>query len=668
PWGEEAFRRAKTENKPIFLSVGYSSCHWCHVMAHESFESSASADFLNKNFVCIKVDREERPDVDEIYMKAVMSITGSGGWPLTVFLTPSLEPFFGGTYFPDTPRHGMPSFINVAESVIRSWRTERKQIVESASQLTAALKELYVIKKGQDSKVSATILDDCYVNLASSFDEENGGFGGSPKFPTPSHLFFLARYSKVAPSKTALSMLTKTIEAMMYGGIYDQVGGGFHRYSTDRYWIVPHFEKMLYDNALLAQVYIEAYLITKNQDYKTIARETLSWALRELQSTDGGFYSSVDADSPEGEGVYYVWDQEDLKNVFALPGEERNYEIVSRYFSVTRGGNFEGEKTVLTAKSREMVARYFGIREDELAKIIERCKQVMMDFRNKRAKPSKDDKILTSWNGLMISALSKASRAFGDKSYLNAAKSAADLVLKQATGTGSARLKLSRSYKDGVSKGEGVLEDYSFLINGLIDLYEASFVPIYLKNAISICETMLENFQDNNGGGFFLTQSDSANLIVRAKDGYDGAMPSGNSMAAFVCSRLAEFTGRSDFRAAANDTFEAFSKSMREQPSSFTWMACALQFFLGDTKEVVISGNIESDDTAGFLRVLNLEFLHNCVIVYADKRLEDTSPLVEGRLGGKSEVFVCSNYTCNFPSHTPEELISALRVQANSGQ
>ncbi len=307
PWGEEAFSKAKTENKPIFLSIGYSSCHWCHVMAHESFEDEDVAKFLNENFVSVKVDREERPDVDEVYMKAVMSMTGSGGWPLTIFLTPNLEPFFGGTYFPLTPKYGMPSFINVAKGISGSWKTERKRIVESAAQMKNTLQEMYDVKKDPNSNVGESVIDECYANLATSFDREYGGFGESPKFPTPSNLFFLTRYSTSKPSKMALTMVTKTIDAMMAGGIYDQVGGGFHRYSTDRYWLVPHFEKMLYDNALLSQVYSEAYLITRKEEYAKIVKETLSWAMREMRSPEGGFYSSEDADSPDGEGSYYVW-------------------------------------------------------------------------------------------------------------------------------------------------------------------------------------------------------------------------------------------------------------------------------------------------------------------------------------------------------------------------
>jgi hypothetical protein len=663
PWGEEAFRKARTENKPIFLSIGYSSCHWCHVMAHESFEDPEVAKFLNEKFVSIKVDREERPDVDEIYMKAVISMTGSGGWPLTVFLTPSLEPFYGGTYFPPTPRQEMPSFINTARGISDSWKTERKQVAESASQMTNALREMYDVKKDPASSLSESVLDECYANLATSFDEQYGGFGDSPKFPTPSNLFFLSRYSKYKPSKMALSILTKTIDSMMLGGIYDQVGGGFHRYSTDRYWLVPHFEKMLYDNALLIQVYTEAHLITKREEYARIVEETISWALREMHSSEGGFFSAEDADSPEGEGSYYVWDPKDLNEAIGAAGDI-NAEIVSKYFSITNGGNFEGKKTILTAKARETIAREFDMKEEDLGKMIEDYKRMMLEFRSRRPKPSTDDKILTSWNGLMVSALSRASSATGDADYLKAAVSAAEFVIKHMTTSEYGKMKLFRSYRQGETKGDGVLEDYSFFINGLIDLYETSFEPSYLGSAISLCESMLEKFHDSVGGGFFLTDSNSRYLIVRAKDAYDGATPSGNSMAALVCSRLAQFTAREDFRDAARDTFEAFWKVMWEQASSLAAMAYALQFFLGKPKEIVISGKPESNDTKELLNVIRSDFIPNSVVLFADKRLEGLTTLVQDRIPSndeKARVFVCSNYTCKLPCVTPQELAASLR-------
>ena len=661
PWGDEAFRKARTENKPIFLSIGYSSCHWCHVLAHESFEDKDIAKFLNDNFVSIKVDREERPDVDEVYMKAVMSMTGSGGWPMTVFLTPSLEPFFGGTYFPLTPRYGMPSFINVAKGISGSWKTERKKMVESAAQMKNALKEMYDLKKDPNSNIDDSLLMECYNNLASSFDEAYGGFSGSPKFPTPSNLFFLTRYSKLKSSKLAINMVTKTLDSMMRGGICDHVGGGFHRYSTDKYWLVPHFEKMLYDNALLSLAYSEAFLITKNEEYAGVVRETLTWILREMRSPDGGFYSAQDADSPEGEGSYYVWNLKDLHD--ALGSTITNPEVVSKYFSITNEGNFEESKTILTVKPLAMVASEFGLNEKEIGTIIQKSKGMMLDLRNKRTKPLTDDKVVTSWNGLMISALSKAYCIIGNEEYLKAAISATELILKKLATTVDGKIRLSRSFRDGEARGEGVLEDYSFLINGLIDLYEASFEPRYLETAISLCDSMIAKFHDANGGGFFLTDANTKNLIVRPKDAYDGATPSGNSVAALVCSRLAEFTSRDDFRNASKDTFETFWNIMTNQPSSFTEMLVALQFYLAKTKEIVISGDPKSADTKNLLNALRSEFLPNSIVLLADKRLAGLTPLVKDRIpldGEKTRAFVCTNFTCKLPSTTPEELLAAL--------
>jgi len=663
PWGEEAFLKARTDDKPIFLSIGYSSCHWCHVMAHESFADEDVAKFLNENFVCVKVDREERPDVDEVYMKAVMSMTGSGGWPLTVFLTPSLEPFFGGTYFPFTPKNGMPSFINVAKSISGSWIAERNSIVESAAQVKKTLEEMYDVKKGSNSNLSESVIDECYANLATSFDRENGGFGESPKFPTPSNLFFLMRYSTNKQSNMALSMVTKTIDSMLAGGIYDQVGGGFHRYSTDRYWLVPHFEKMLYDNALLTQIYCEAYLITRKEEYARIVKETLSWALREMQSPEGGFYSSEDADSAEGEGTYYLWNFEDLKRAFGANGSAMQ-DIISRYFSITREGNFEGEETILTLKSRQTITQELSMSEEELERIIKESKPLMQEYRSKRPRPSTDDKILTSWNGLMISALSKASNTIEDSKYLKAAVAAADLVLRKLSTNDDGKIKLFRSYRKGEASGDGVLEDYSFFINGLIDLYEASFEPKYIKTAVSLCESMLEKFHDSNGGGFFLTKANTKNLIVRAKEAYDGATPSGNSVAALACCRLAEFTAREDLRNVAKGTFEVFWSMMSNQPSSFTAMVSSLQFFIGRTKEIVISGDPESKDTKELLKVLRSEFMPNSISLFADKRLESLTTLVQDRIsshGAKARAFVCSNFNCKLPSTTPDELKIALR-------
>ncbi len=665
PWGEEAFKKAKTENKPILLSIGYSSCHWCHVMAHESFEDPSVAKFLNENFVSIKVDREERPDVDEIYMKSVMSMTGSGGWPLTVFLTPSLEPFFGGTYFPPTTRYGMPSFLNLVKDISHSWKTERNNLVNSAGQMKKALQEMYETNKYPGAILTDSIFEDCYQELVSSFDENQGGFGQSPKFPMPTNLFFLMRYAKLKGNSSSLAMniVTRTLDSMMRGGIYDHIGGGFHRYSTDRYWLVPHFEKMLYDNALLSIAYAEACLITKNQEYYGIVRETLDWLLREMQSPEGGFYSAIDADSPEGEGSYYVWDRREVER--AIKDEAANLQIISDYFSITTEGNFENGKTILTSKPLAALAQKYNLKEDDLGRMIQAAKRFMLELRNGRPKPSVDDKILTSWNGLAISALSKGYSVFGNKEYVKAAVNAAEFILKKLVVYEESNLRILRSHRDGESKGDGVLEDYSFFLNGLIDLFEASYEPKYLERAVTLCDSMLSRFLDTKEGGFFMTDDRTKNLIVRPKEAHDGATPSGNSVAALACAKLAEFTTRDDYREAAKDVFETFWKVISNQPSSFTVMLVALQFFLGPKKEIVISGTREAEDTKDLIKALRSEFLPNSVSILADQRLDGVTPLVRERInkqGEQARAFVCSNFTCKTPVTTSRQLMEALKA------
>ena len=665
PWGREAFTKAKRENKPIFLSIGYSSCHWCHVMRHESFEDPEIAKLMNDSFVSIKVDREERPDVDEIYMKSVVAITGSGGWPLSVFLTPSLEPFYGGTYFPPTPRYGMPSFSNVLRSISQSWKSDRKKLVESASQLKSSIKDMYEMKKAVDSSLTDSIFLDTFNELAGSFDSQYGGFGSAPKFPSPSNLFFLTRYYSAKRSNLSLTIVSKTLDSMMHGGIYDQVGGGFHRYSTDRYWLVPHFEKMLYDNALLIWAYCEGFLLTGNKEYKRVVEEISEWVLREMQNAEGGFFAAQDADSPEGEGSYYVWTPDEMEKAFASSEKLRGKsDLVSNYFSLTRQGNFENGKTILTAKP--LATLKTGQSEKENEQLLKEAKKVLLEFRDKRPKPFTDDKILTSWNGLMISALSKAFQVFGKEKYLVAGKKAADFVLEKLSSQNpEGKIHLLRRFRQGESKGAPVLEDYSFFVNGLLDLYEAGFDAKYLEVAFELGETMVSDFYDKIVGGFFQAPADTPDLIARAKDAFDGALPSGNSIAALVCLRLAEISSDAKWKDVARDTFLAFWDLIQKQPTSFTEMLVALQFYLGNPKEVVVSGELDSVEVKEFLKVLRHTFLPNSVILLASASVEKMSPLVAERLpveGGKPKVFVCSNYTCKLPSTTKDELLAALEI------
>lgn len=663
PWGPEAFKKARTENKPIFLSVGYSSCHWCHVMAHESFEDPEVAEFLNENFVSIKVDREEKPDVDEIYMKSVVTMTGSGGWPLSVFLTPGLEPFYGGTYFPPSPRYGMPSFSNVIRSISKAWRSDRKRLVESASQMKASLQEMYEFSKKPDSKISADPIEECYSSLVSTFDESYGGFGDAPKFPTPSNHFFLLRYhsmKKESSKSLPLSIVNKSLEGMMRGGIYDQIGGGFHRYSTDRYWLVPHFEKMLYDNALLIVLYTEAFSVTKDERYAGVVRETIDCAVRELRLPSGGFRSSIDADSAEGEGIFYTWTLDELCNSLQAGGfRAAEIDSVAKYFSVTRQGNFENGRTILTTKSGGM----HDNQSEQLAELVARAKSQMLSSREKRPKPAIDGKLLAGWNGLMVSALSKAYAVFGDEKVLFYAEACARYILDSLASVdkeGSARL--SRISK-GSETGDAVLEDYAFVINGLLDLYEANFDSEFLETALTLARTMISDFYDDRVGGFFLTRGKDPNLIVRPKDAFDGAIPSGNSIAALACLRLAEITSQDEFGTRASDTILSFWEAINRQPASFTQMLVALQFLMGPRKEIVISGMKEEPETKTLIRVIRDQFIPNSVIVLADKKTESLSPLVEGRISNANsapKVYVCSNFSCKLPSKTVIELHEAL--------
>ncbi|MHB8567803.1 MAG: thioredoxin domain-containing protein [Nitrososphaerales archaeon] len=669
PWGDEAFSKAKTEEKPIFLSIGYSSCHWCHVMERESFEDEGVAKLLNESFICIKVDREERPDVDQIYMKAVQAMTGSGGWPLNLFLTPDLEPFYGGTYFPPISRYGMPGFVALIKNIAGSWKRERFQIVSSASQIRKALSQTL---PASNSNIDGIVIEKCFADLAHYFDQEYGGFGNSPKFPTPSNLFFLMRFHLRDRAKAPLLMVLKTLDAMAKGGIYDQVGGGFHRYSTDRIWLVPHFEKMLYDNALLSIAYTEAFLLTGESSYQRIVAETLEWVQREMTSGEtGGYFSAQDADSPDGEGSYYVWTKEEIKQALlgkpisggAAVWNEAEIDLVLSYFGVEDEGNFEGTKTILTAKVLKVLSRGSIITEAELQAMIANAKLALLNVRSKRSRPFTDDKILTSWNGMMISAMARAYEVFRDEKYVESARRAADFVLSKLSLQDDGKAVLKRRYRDGEVKDDGVLEDYAYFGNSLLDLYEATFEPRYLKQARLLCDSMLTQFYDEKSGGFFETRKDTPNLILRPKEAYDGAIPSSNSIAALFCLRMCEITSLAKYKDSARRTFECFWSSVESTPSSHTEMLVALNYYLANPKEIVVSGDLSEPETKVLIAELRSHFLPNSITLHATKELEKDLAILEGRVhspGQSSRVFVCSNFTCQLPSTTREELVTAL--------
>lgn len=641
PWGREALAKAKNDNKPIFLSVGYSTCHWCHVMRRESFEDAKTAAFINRHFIPIKVDREERPEVDAYYMGAVQVMTGGGGWPLSVFLTPDLKPFYGGTYYPPEPRYGMPSFMQVLEFVAGLWKDKREEVRANSEQVLKSIRPESAAASGAPSK---SALDEGYVMLLSSYDEANGGFGRAPKFPLPGTLSFLLRYYHRTGKQLALGAVLKTLDGVMSGGIRDHVGGGFHRYSTDRVWMVPHFEKMLYDNALLARTYAEAFQITRNDEYAQVARETLGWVVGEMRDAGGGFYSAQDADTLQGEGAYYSWTPGELESVLGRDGAGR----FGRLYGVTKNGNFEGRSllhlelgTPLDPQARRSAAK------DRLKLYAERIK---------RPRPATDTKIMTSWNGLAISSLAFCGLALGEGDYRKEAGQAADFVLRTNMKGG----RLLRRYAGGEAGLDGTLEDYAFFVRGLLDLFEADPDPRWLGEAMRLTDVMVEELGDREQGGFFLAAGAEPATV---KESYDGPTPSGNSVAAMNLIRLAELTGAERYRKLAQGTVGCFGGELERQPSSHTTMLAAVDMLLNGTREVVVTA-----PTPGAAAAMKSElfrgYFPDMVVLTATEEtyaaLSKQSCLLEGRRPGrKARAFVCRNFACKLPADS----LDALREQ-----
>lgn len=642
PWGPEALAKAKNDNKPIFLSIGYSTCHWCTVMEHESFEDKTVSAIVNRNFIPIKVDREERPEVDAYYMGAVQAMTGGGGWPLSVFLTPDLKPFYGGTYFPPEPRYGMPSFTQVLEFVSALWKDRRDEVTSNTEQVLKALSEQ---RQSEPGELKKSALDDCYTDLLSSFDSSHGGFGTAPKFPLPSSLDFLLSYHFRTGNQLALKCVIKTLDEMMAGGIRDHIGGGFHRYSTDRVWLVPHFEKMLYDNALLAKAYTEAYQVTERDEYAEVVRETLGWIEREMSGQGGGFYSAQDADTDQGEGLYYSWSPgEVLEALGASDGAEFN-----RTFGVTRVGNFEG---------RSLLHLDPGAKDThEGRRLVERAKRTLYQTRLRRARPATDDKILTSWNGLAISAFSTAGAVLNDRAMIERASAAARFILDKNTKGG----KLLRRYAGGEADLPGTIEDYAFFVQGLVDLFESDPDPSWLVEATRLSKVMVEAFEDRQGGGFFFT---SESEFPRIKECHDGPMPSGNSVAALDLARLAGLTGDDEFRKAADRTVKAFAGEIERHPMAHTKMLAVLDLLVNGTREVVITAPAEKDARPMREAALGL-YAPDLVLITATNKtypvLAGLCALLEGRRpGSKARAYVCQNFACKVPADSVEVLTSQL--------
>jgi hypothetical protein len=658
PWGSEAFERARKEDKPVFLSIGYSTCHWCHVMEHESFEDERIAGIMNEHFVCIKVDREQRPDVDQIYMDAVVLTTGSGGWPLSVFLTPEGKPFFGGTYFPPKDAFGRPGFERVLLSVAEAWRHRRQELTDS----TGKLSELLERSGGPTGKMglSPDVLTRAFEQFRSLFDLVNGGFGAAPKFPQPTNLSMLLGYWHRTADAQAIQMVEKTLDAMASGGIYDHLGGGFHRYSTDAQWLVPHFEKMLYDQALLGKVYLHAYKISGNHRYAEIAAEIFNYVLRDMTNSDGGFYSAEDADSEGEEGTFYLWEPEQIASI--LDRDEARLFVA--HYGLTERGNFEKGKTILSIVTlAEELAKQFGKDRDEVVSILARAKAKAFRARAKRERPHLDDKIITGWNGLMISSLAYGGAALREEKYTTAARRCAEFILRTLYKDG----RLRRYYRDGHVVGEAFLDDYAFMVIGLMDLYEATFDARWLSVAKQLTEEMIELFADTEQGGFFLAGSDGETLIARTRPSSDGAVPSGNSAAAMALLRLGRLTMNQEFTAQGGKVLETFSRQLEELPAYSSFMLEALSLWLGPAREIVIAGNAEAEDTKQMIELIRGKFLPDVVVVFHNSgkggaAIEAIIPFVKNQvaIGGKATAYVCKNYACKKPVQTIGELDGLL--------
>ncbi len=658
PWGTEAIERAQREDLPILLSIGYSACHWCHVMEHESFENEEIAQIMNEHFINIKVDREERPDLDEIYMMAVQTLTGGGGWPMTVFLAPDLRPFYGGTYFPPVDRHGQPGFPRVLLTLAEHYNSRRHSVEEHAANLTGALRQQADIL-APGTQIGGNILENAFDHFHRSFDVTHGGMGTAPKFPNGMALSVLLRYHRNSGNKNALKLVELSLKKMANGGIYDQLGGGFHRYSVDQRWLVPHFEKMLYDNALLVWVYLEAYQATGDGFYRRVVEEVLSYVLREMSPPGGGFFSTQDADSEGEEGKYFVWEPEEVE---AILGEE-NARLFMRYFDVTPQGNFELGKSILHVDNEvEGLARFLDVEEVELRKAVETGKKQLLAARQQRVPPARDDKILLAWNGMMISAFARAHQVLGAESYLEAGKLTATFILENMVENNV----LLHVYKDGKARLPAYQDDYACFINGLIDLYEASFELRWLRAAREWNQVMVERFWDEAKGGFFYTEEGSANLIVRTKNPLDNATPSGNSMGVLALLRLSSLGGDPGLREMAERTLFLFGNLMRRSPSACAQMLCALDFFQEPVYEIALVGR--RGDWFQFLQALHSRFLPNKALAGGDPTaypvdLIDHIPLFQGKLEAKTggtQAYVCRNFVCSQPVGSVEGLLGLL--------
>jgi uncharacterized protein YyaL (SSP411 family) len=670
PWGKEAFERAGKENKPVFLSIGYATCHWCHVMEKESFENPEVARLMNEALISIKVDREERPDIDTVYMKVCQILTGSGGWPLTIIMTPDKKPFFAATYIPKENRFGRLGMLELIPRIQGLWENNRAELETSADNIVTSLKESAASRQGEDP--GEDTLDAAYHQLEQQFDAEHGGFGISPKFPAAHTLLFLLRYWRRTGNENALQMVEKTLQSMRRGGLFDHIGYGFHRYSTDAHWMVPHFEKMLYDQALLAMAYTEAFQVTGNHDCKNTAKEIFAYVLRDMTSPEGAFYSAEDADSEGEEGKFYLWTSGELEKILS----KEDADLALRVFNVEKDGNFaeeaSGRKTgtniLHQKKSLAKIASELKLSPEALSQNLESIRVSLFKKREKRVRPLKDDKVLADWNGLMITALAKASVALDEPAYETASQKAAGFILRLMR---DKQGRLSHRNRGGQSSITAFLDDYAFLIWGLLELYEATFDARFLKEALELNEVLIRHFWDEKDGGFYFTPDDGEQLLLRQKELYDGAIPSGNSVQMLNLLRLGRMTSNPELEKKAARTGRIYSKDVELSPSAFTQMMAAVDFGIGPSHEVVVVGATETENTKAMLKALWTEFSPNKVVLFIPTDKEPSAifqiaPFTSRMtsIESKATAYVCQNYTCQQPTTDIETMLQFIGVKA----
>ncbi|MEN6386850.1 MAG: thioredoxin domain-containing protein [Phycisphaerales bacterium] len=659
PWKTEAFEKAKNEDKPIFLSIGYSSCHWCHVMEKESFQNQNIAQILNHYFICIKVDREERQDVDEVYMNAVQAMTGTGGWPLSVFMTPDCKPFFGGTYFPPRDLPGRPGFEKVLLTIAQAWEDNRQQIVNSAGQISQSLQTIFQLTRPQT--ISEEILTAANFQLQKNYDDEYGGFGKAPKFPQAGNLLCLLNYWYRTEDSKSLEMVEQTLQSMAKGGICDQLAGGFHRYSTDERWLVPHFEKMIYDQALLSKIYLNTYQATGREFYALIAKDIFEYVLNDMTDSIGGFYTAEDADTMGKEGNYYIWQMDEIEKILG----KHDADIFNKYYGVTNKGNFEERKNVLHInRSLEEVAELFNLSGDEVKNIIAESRFKLKKNRDARPKPQKDDKIITGWNGLIISSLALGANVLNDKKYLKAAVKCANFILKELVQDN----RLMRYYRNEKTVNLGVLDDYAFFITALMDLYEADFDVRWLIEANKLILQTIDLFE-NPDGGFYLSGKDDEQLFIRSTPSFDNPIPSGNAAMALALLKFGKITTEQSYIERAKATLDAFSSQLVQGPALMSFMLCAFDFFVGPSQEIVIASESTAQaDVKKMLKLIHSNYLPNSIVLLHTenpdkKKLEKIAPYIKEQttINGKTSAYICNNYVCGSPITNVSKLESELK-------